>query len=159
MANQVEVMLKNRSYVKTSYGDEAGCAPKKGVITSKIKGKVYFTSWSMDVKFEGENVVRHMDLRVKVVREDLVFICGQMGTLLRGDGSQWEAVGQDATSEDLWGMEWFNGELYFACDSGLFRLDGKWCSLVLRTEERSLDRGGSELDRGDPVISAQAGSV
>jgi hypothetical protein len=57
-----EVMLKNKSYFKTSYGDEAGCAPKKGVITSKIKGKVYFTSWSMDVKFEGENVVRHMDM-------------------------------------------------------------------------------------------------
>ncbi|WP_454868264.1 PAAR-like domain-containing protein [Pseudomonas farris] len=57
-----EVMLKNRSYFKTSYGDEAGCAPKKGVITSKIKGKVYFTSWSMNVKFEGENVVRNLDL-------------------------------------------------------------------------------------------------
>ncbi|HLD68816.1 MAG TPA: DUF4150 domain-containing protein [Pseudomonas sp.] len=57
-----EAMLKNKSYFKTSYGDEAGCAPKKGVLTSKIKGKVYFTSWSMDVKFEGENVVRHMDM-------------------------------------------------------------------------------------------------
>ncbi|MBP5078367.1 DUF4150 domain-containing protein, partial [Pseudomonas chlororaphis] len=57
-----EVMLKDKSYFKTSYGDEAGNAPKKGVITSKIKGKVYFTSWSMDVKFEGQNVVRHMDL-------------------------------------------------------------------------------------------------
>ncbi|MEN0107036.1 MAG: PAAR-like domain-containing protein [Pseudomonas sp.] len=57
-----EIMLKNKSYYKTSYGDEAGCAPKKGVITSKNKGKVYFTSWSMNVKFEGENVVRHLDL-------------------------------------------------------------------------------------------------
>ncbi|SEE66059.1 PAAR-like domain-containing protein [Pseudomonas kilonensis] len=57
-----EVMLKDRSHFKTSYGDEAGCAPKKGVITGKIKGKVYFTSWSMDVKFEGLNVVRNMDL-------------------------------------------------------------------------------------------------
>lgn len=57
-----EVMLKNKSYFKTSTGDEAGCAPKKNVITSKIKGKVYFTMWSMDVKVEGENVVRHLDL-------------------------------------------------------------------------------------------------
>jgi hypothetical protein len=57
-----EVMLKNKSYYKTSYGDEAGCAAKKGVITSVNRGKVYFTSWSMDVKFEGENVDRHMDL-------------------------------------------------------------------------------------------------
>lgn len=57
-----EVMLKDQSYFKTSYGDEAGCAPKKGVVTSRNKGKVYFTSWSMNVKFESKNVVRHMDL-------------------------------------------------------------------------------------------------
>ncbi len=57
-----EVMLKNKSYFKTSVGDEAGCAAKKGVITSKNKGKVYFKAWSMDVKFEGENVDRHLDL-------------------------------------------------------------------------------------------------
>ncbi|MBN0182152.1 DUF4150 domain-containing protein, partial [Pseudomonas aeruginosa] len=57
-----EVMLKNKSYYKTSYGDEPGRAPKKGIVTSKIKGKVYFTSWSMNVKFESKNVVRHLDL-------------------------------------------------------------------------------------------------
>jgi len=57
-----EVMLKNKSHYKTSYGDEPGCAPKKGILTGKIKGKVYFTSWSMDVKFEAKNVVRHLDL-------------------------------------------------------------------------------------------------
>ena len=57
-----EVMLKNKSCFKKSMGDEAGCAPKKGVITSKNMGKLYFTMWSMDVKVEGENVVRHMDM-------------------------------------------------------------------------------------------------
>ncbi len=57
-----EVMLKNVSYFKTSTGDEPGCAAKKGVLTSVNKGKAYFTSWSMDVKFEGKNVVRHLDL-------------------------------------------------------------------------------------------------
>lgn len=57
-----EVMLKDKSFFKTSTGDEAGCAAKKGVVTSKIKGKIYFNAWSMDVKFEGKNVVRHLDL-------------------------------------------------------------------------------------------------
>jgi hypothetical protein len=57
-----EVMLKNKSHFKTSVGDEAGCAAKKGVVTSKTKGKIYFNSWSMDVKIEGSNVVRHLDL-------------------------------------------------------------------------------------------------
>lgn len=57
-----EVMLKNDSYFSKSTGDEAGCAPKKGVITGTNRGKVYFVTWSMDVKFEGKNVVRHLDL-------------------------------------------------------------------------------------------------
>jgi hypothetical protein len=57
-----EVTLKNKSYFKTSMGDEAGCAAKKGVITSSNTGKVYFIAWSMNVKFEGENVDRHLDM-------------------------------------------------------------------------------------------------
>ena len=57
-----EVGLKDKSCFKKSMGDEAGCAAKKGVITSKNKGKVYFQSWSMDVKIEGENAVRNLDL-------------------------------------------------------------------------------------------------
>lgn len=57
-----EVGLKNVSCFKKSTGDEAGSAPKKGIITSQNRGKVYFNSWSMDVKFEGKNAVRHLDL-------------------------------------------------------------------------------------------------
>jgi len=57
-----EVMLKNKSYFKTSTGDEAGCAPMKGVITSCNTGKVYFSMWSMDVTVEDENVVRNLDM-------------------------------------------------------------------------------------------------
>jgi len=56
-----EVTLKNVSYFKKSSGDEAGCAAKKGVISSKNTGKVYFIGWSMNVKFEGQNAARHLD--------------------------------------------------------------------------------------------------
>jgi len=56
-----EVGQKDKSCFKKSSGDEAGAAPKKGVKSSKNTGKVYFTSWSSDVKFEGENAVRHLD--------------------------------------------------------------------------------------------------
>ena len=57
-----EIMLKDRSAFKKSSGDEAGAAPKKGMINSKNTGKVYFLAWSMDVKVEGENVVRNLDM-------------------------------------------------------------------------------------------------
>jgi len=58
-----EVMLKDLSDFKKSTGDEAATKGQgMNVITHQIQGKCYFTSWSMDVKVEGENVVRHMDL-------------------------------------------------------------------------------------------------
>jgi hypothetical protein len=57
------VALKNKSYFKTSTGNEAATrAFPMGVISHTIKGKAYFTSWSMDVKVEGFNVCRHMDM-------------------------------------------------------------------------------------------------
>src|SRR5215471_200089 len=59
-----EVMLKDKSFYKTSpLGDEAATRSFGGsVITHTITGKTYFSAWSMDVKFEGENVPRHLDL-------------------------------------------------------------------------------------------------
>ena len=56
------VNLKNKSDMSKTSGDEAGCAAKKGVVTSKNTGKSYFNSWSNDVKFDGEPVVRMSDL-------------------------------------------------------------------------------------------------
>lgn len=57
-----EVMLKNQSCFKKSVGDEAGVASKKGLLSSTNRGKAYFAMWSMNVKIEGKNVVRHLDL-------------------------------------------------------------------------------------------------
>ena len=57
-----EVMLKNKSSFKKSSGDNAGSAPKKGLVTSTNTGAVLFAAWSMNVVVEGENVVRHLDL-------------------------------------------------------------------------------------------------
>lgn len=58
-----EVMLKDQSYYKKCTGDEAATKSLgQGVINHSLTGKVYFVSWSMDVQFEGENVVRHLDM-------------------------------------------------------------------------------------------------
>jgi hypothetical protein len=55
------IMLKDKSYFKTSTGNEAA-AYGKGFFTGVKKGKAYFASWSMNVKIEGFNVCRHTDL-------------------------------------------------------------------------------------------------
>jgi hypothetical protein len=58
-----EVMLQNQSNFKTCTGDEAATKSLgMGVITHNISGKVYFCAWSMTVKYEGQDAVRHLDL-------------------------------------------------------------------------------------------------
>jgi len=54
------VCLKDSNF-KTSTGDEAGSAGG-GVASSKTKGKAEFVNFSMDVKIEGKNVPRALDL-------------------------------------------------------------------------------------------------
>ncbi len=54
------VCLKDSNF-KTSTGDEAGTAGG-GVASSKTKGKAEFVNFSMDVKIEGKNVPRALDL-------------------------------------------------------------------------------------------------
>lgn len=54
--------IKKKSDLKKTSGTEAGSAPKKGVVSSKNTGKEYFNSWSGNVKFESEPVVRMSDL-------------------------------------------------------------------------------------------------
>ncbi|MBL8300006.1 MAG: DUF4150 domain-containing protein [Rhodanobacteraceae bacterium] len=57
-----EIAIEDKAYFKTSTGDEpATPALKKGVISSKIKGRCYFMSWSPNVKVEGLCVDRHLD--------------------------------------------------------------------------------------------------
>ena len=56
------VSMENKSHYSKCSGDEAGCAPKKGVVTSKNMGKVYAQAWSMDVKVQGKGVVRFGDM-------------------------------------------------------------------------------------------------
>jgi hypothetical protein len=57
-----EVSQENSSKYSKCSGDEAGVAPKKGIVTSKNTGAVYAQKWSMDVKVEDKGVVRFSDI-------------------------------------------------------------------------------------------------
>jgi len=88
-----------------------------------FNGEIWLRSHN---RWQQQDSPTHLVLhQVRVVREDIIYASGQMGTLLRSDGTHWEIVEQDTTSDDLWGMAWFRDELYLACDSGLFKLDSK----------------------------------
>jgi Toxin PAAR-like domain len=58
-----EVGIKNTSSYKQSTGDEAATKSLgMNVISHNITGKMKHAAWSMDVKFEGENAIRQLDL-------------------------------------------------------------------------------------------------
>lgn len=54
------VCVKDSNF-RMSTGDEGGSAGG-GVVSNKIKGKAEFVNFSFDVKFEGKNVARALDL-------------------------------------------------------------------------------------------------
>ena len=55
--------IKNSSDYKSSKGNEAATRSfGMNVISHTISGKMQHAAWSMDVKFEGKNVIRMMDL-------------------------------------------------------------------------------------------------
>lgn len=58
-----EVGMKNASNYKKSTGDEAATKSfGMGVVSHNIQGKLKHAAWSMDVKIEGANAIRHMDM-------------------------------------------------------------------------------------------------
>jgi len=58
-ADGEKIMLKS-SVFSTSTGDEAGSVG--GVVSNCTKGKAQFIAYSFDVKAEGENVPRNLDM-------------------------------------------------------------------------------------------------
>ncbi|BAB49505.1 DUF4150 domain-containing protein [Mesorhizobium japonicum] len=56
------VTQKNQSYYTKTMGTEAGCAPKKGVVSSQNTGKEYAEAWSGNVKMDGEPISRFTDI-------------------------------------------------------------------------------------------------
>jgi hypothetical protein len=58
-----EIGLKNSSSYKKSSGDEAATKSLgMGVVSHNIQGKMKHSAWSFDVKIEGANAIRHMDM-------------------------------------------------------------------------------------------------
>ncbi len=56
------IALRDVSYLADSIGNEPATRNLgMGLATQTIKGKAFFTAWSLDVKVEGLNVCRHID--------------------------------------------------------------------------------------------------
>jgi hypothetical protein len=61
---------------------------------------------------------------VRCAENGAVYAAGRGGFLMRGDGTSWEVLDHDATTDDIWDLAWFNGSLYVSTLAALYRLDG-----------------------------------
>ena len=59
-----------------------------------------------------------------------VYVCGREGLLLKGRGSKWDIVDTDGLTEDLWGLAWYNGQLYTSSMYNLYTLGQKGLTQV-----------------------------
>lgn len=81
-----EVGLKNSSDYKKSNGDEAATKSLgMGVVSHTIQGKSKHAAWSFDVKIEGANAIRHMDLTTHnhVNQGNLAVVLNQAGMAVK----------------------------------------------------------------------------
>ncbi len=53
-----------------------------------------------------------------------VYACGQLGILLRGRHNKWAVLDQELTKEDLWGLAWFNDQLFASSSHFVYKLMG-----------------------------------
>ena len=62
---------------------------------------------------------------IKYVSDDLYYIVGQQGTILKGVKDRWEVVKQDLETGDLWSISSFLDDVYFSSDSQLIKISNK----------------------------------
>lgn len=92
-----EVGLKNSSNYKKSTGDEAATKSQgMNLTTHTIQGKMKHAAWSFDVKFEGQNAIRHMDLTTHNHMNT-----GGTGSMTCDQAQQAVAEGKELTCKDL----------------------------------------------------------
>lgn len=86
------------------------------------KGKIRHydgTNWSKVDNLTDENLTC-----VKCIQNETVYIGGYKGTLIQAKKGNWKLLNNKNMTDDIWDLEWFDGDLYVSTMNCLYRLEG-----------------------------------
>lgn len=66
--------------------------------------------------------------------EGIYYACGANGMLLQGGGDFWNVIDHGVTTEHFWSTAWFQGALYVASSTFVYRLNGQTLERVVLGE-------------------------
>jgi hypothetical protein len=91
--------------------------------------EIYAVGWGGEIwQYDGATWTQHASptnvalQKIRCADDGTAYVCGQAGMLLRGRGTTWQPILHDATTEDLWGMEWFDGRLFVSSTHFIYEL-------------------------------------
>jgi hypothetical protein len=94
--------------------------------------EIYAVGWNGEIwQWNGTNWVNQESPVSLVLNsvccagDNLVYVSGQNGTLLRGRNAVWERVNLIGPKDDLWDVCWFNGTLFIASMTNVYCLKGE----------------------------------
>lgn len=62
---------------------------------------------------------------IKCAGDGNVYIAGHDGFLVRGRGNNWEIINHEETKNDIWDLEWFEGQVYVSTMHNVYQLKGE----------------------------------
>lgn len=83
--------------------------------------------WHFDGnKWDKNEVPTNVNLTaVKCTENEKVYIGGHNGILIQGRGSSWTMIDHGETKDDIWDIEWFEGNVYISTMNTVYRLNSE----------------------------------
>lgn len=118
------------------------------IYTVGRKGEIFYYNGRKWQKIESPTNI--LLRSVCCVSPNLVYICGEKGTVLRGYRNSWEVIQNDTFEENLYAVEYFKDVPYFAYKGGLVCLKNDELVPVETSLQTEID--GSRLHANEDIL-------